>query len=231
MDTGERAVFSRNEVFLFGTCLAKMDLAFVLSSSDKVKLVTEPIDDSQKLMEYKEKYGGLEVYRRAKLVWVGETPKYYKSPDDQSKFLVDKKLNGLCQYLNKRNVSIEKFADELVTGLVGKMAVEGSGNKVPLTAASLMAASDLRGQLVELKRPDCGNLKKDTVNGKYKTNSHVFKRIHTISFLQAFCKYPVASMQDSWHFFHAILCTFSVTTCIKATLWTLSLTRRNFRWS
>ena len=31
--------------------------------------------------------------------------------------------------------------------------------------ASLMTSSDLRGQLVELKRPDCGNLKKDTVNG------------------------------------------------------------------
>ena len=169
VDTGERAVFSRSQVFLFGTCLAKMDLSYVLSSSDKVKLVTEPINDSQKLMEYKEKYGGLEVYRRAKLVWVGETPKYYQSPDDQSKFVVDKKLNGLCQYLNKRNVSIDTFADELVTGVIGKMPGEGAGacggSKVPLAAASLMAASDLRGQLVELKRPDCGQLKKDTVNG------------------------------------------------------------------
>ena len=167
VDTGERAVFSRDQVFLFGTCLAKMDLSYVLSSSDKVKLVTEPINDSQKLMECKEKYGGLEVYRRAKLVWVGETPKYYQSPDDQSKFVVDKKLNGLCQYLNKRNVSIDTFADELVTGVIGKMPGEGGGacNKVPLAAASLMAASDLRGQLVELKRPDCGQLKKDTVNG------------------------------------------------------------------
>ena len=35
----------------------------------------------------------------------------------------------------------------------------------------LMAASDLRGQVIELKRPDCGNLKKDTVNGILKISS------------------------------------------------------------
>ena len=66
VDTGERAVFSRGEVFLFGTSLAKMDLSYVLSPSDKVKLVTEPITDPIQLKEYKEKYGGLEVYRRGK---------------------------------------------------------------------------------------------------------------------------------------------------------------------
>ena len=36
---------------------------------------------------------------------------------------------------------------------------------------TLMAASDLRGQIIELKRPDCGNLKKDTVNGILKIQS------------------------------------------------------------
>ena len=36
---------------------------------------------------------------------------------------------------------------------------------------TLMAASDLRGQVIELKRPDCGNLKKDTVNGILKISS------------------------------------------------------------
>ena len=34
-----------------------------------------------------------------------------------------------------------------------------------------ITASDLRGQVIELKRPDCGNLKKDTVNGILKINS------------------------------------------------------------
>ena len=124
VDTGERAIFSRAEVFLFGTCLAKMDLNYVLSPSDKVKLVTEPIHDPQILKEHKEKYGGLEVYRAAKLVWVGETPKWFPLGlnYDETRFLVDKNLNGLCQYLNKRNVDVETFAEELVTGVTGKMS-------------------------------------------------------------------------------------------------------------
>jgi hypothetical protein len=37
--------------------------------------------------------------------------------------------------------------------------------------APLMASSDLRGQVVELKRPDSGNLKKDTVNGILRVSS------------------------------------------------------------
>ena len=52
-----------------------MDLNYVLTLSDKVKLVTEPIEDKDILQNFKAKYGGVEVYKRAKTVWVGETPK------------------------------------------------------------------------------------------------------------------------------------------------------------
>ena len=55
--------------------IAKMDLNYVLTLSDKVKLVTEPIEDKDILQNFKAKYGGVEVYKRAKTVWVGETPK------------------------------------------------------------------------------------------------------------------------------------------------------------
>ena len=69
LDSGERAVFVRDDFYLFGTCLAKMDLSYALSLIDKVKLVSEPIDDAKFLNECKEKFGGVEVYRRAKIVW------------------------------------------------------------------------------------------------------------------------------------------------------------------
>ena len=45
---------------------------------------------------------------------VGETPKYRK--DDEDKFKVDKNLNGLWQYLTKRNIDMETFAELLVKG-------------------------------------------------------------------------------------------------------------------
>ena len=69
LDSGERAVFVREDFYLFGTCLAKMDLSYALSLIDKVKLVSAPIEDAEFLNECKEKYGGVEVYRRAKIVW------------------------------------------------------------------------------------------------------------------------------------------------------------------
>ena len=46
-----------------------MDLSYALSLIDKVKLVSEPIEDAEFLNECKEKYGGVEVYRKAKIVW------------------------------------------------------------------------------------------------------------------------------------------------------------------
>jgi len=168
LDSGERAVFVRDDFYLFGTCLAKMDLSYALSLIDKVKLVSEPIDDAKFLNECKEKFGGVEVYRRAKIVWVGETPKYRK--EDEDKFKVDKNLNGLWQYLTKRNIDMETFADLLVKGKMppkSDPASVGPSKAIP----TLMAASDLRGQVIELKRPDCGNLKKDTVNGILKISS------------------------------------------------------------
>ena len=45
---------------------------------------------------------------------MGETPKYRK--DDEDKFKVDKNLNGLWQYLTKRNIDMETFAELLVKG-------------------------------------------------------------------------------------------------------------------
>lgn len=165
LDSGERAVFVRQDFYLFGTCLAKMDLSYVLSLIDKVKLVSVPIEDAQFLKDCKEKYGGVEVYRRAKIVWVGETPKYIKHSDDM--FKVDKQLNGLWQYLTKRNIDMETFAELLVKGKMPPKDHASSSKSIP----TLMAASDLRGQVVELKRPDCGNLKKDTVNGILKISS------------------------------------------------------------
>ena len=69
------------------------------------------------------------------------------------------------QYLTKRNISVETFANDLVTGRMGPQ------NASLKAGPTLMAASDLRGQIIELKRPDCGNLKKDTVNGILKIQS------------------------------------------------------------
>ena len=117
LDTGERAIFYRNNVYLFGTCIAKMDLNYVLTMSDKVKLVTEimKIDEVEK---FKEKYGGLEVYKRAKIVWVGETPKWSYVNNQELKFSVDRNLTGLQQYLAKRNISIDMFTS-LVNGNYG----------------------------------------------------------------------------------------------------------------
>ena len=99
---------------------------------------------------------------------VGETPKYRK--EDEDKFKVDKNLNGLWQYLTKRNIDMETFADLLVKGKMppkSDPASVGPSKAIP----TLMAASDLRGQVIELKRSDCGNLKKDTVNGILKISS------------------------------------------------------------
>ena len=117
LDSGERAIFYRNNVYLFGTCIAKMDLNYVLTMSDKVKLVTEimKIDEVEK---FKEKYGGLEVYKRAKIVWVGETPKWSYVNNQELKFSVDRNLTGLQQYLAKRNISIDMFTS-LVNGKYG----------------------------------------------------------------------------------------------------------------
>ena len=56
LDSAERAIFDRKNVYLFGTCLAKMDLNCVLNLSDKVKLVTEPLEIDE-LQKFKEKYG------------------------------------------------------------------------------------------------------------------------------------------------------------------------------
>ena len=56
LDSAERAIFDRKNVYLFGTCLAKMDLNCVLNLSDKVKLVTEPLELDE-LQKFKEKYG------------------------------------------------------------------------------------------------------------------------------------------------------------------------------
>jgi hypothetical protein len=36
LDSGERAIFKRDNVYLFGTCLAKADLCYVLAPNDKV---------------------------------------------------------------------------------------------------------------------------------------------------------------------------------------------------
>ena len=167
LDSGERAVFVREDFYLFGTCLAKMDLSYVLTLIDKVKLVTEPIEDPDILNECKEKYGGVELYRKAKIVWVGETPKYRKNDGSEDMFKVDKNLNGLWQYLTKRNIDMNTFAEGLVQGKMPPKDSSGSTQAIP----TLMAASDLRGQVIELKRPDCGNLKKDTVNGILKISS------------------------------------------------------------
>lgn len=173
LDSGERAVFGRENFYLFGTCLAKMDLSYVLTLIDKVKLVSAPIEDPLFLKECKEKYGGVEVYRQATIVWVGETPKFIKQHNEEDKFKVDKQLNGLWQYLNKRNIDMDTFADLMVQGRMPPKDLntptgDSDGTK---SIPTLMAASDLRGQVIELKRPDCGNLKKDTVNAILKISS------------------------------------------------------------
>ena len=175
LDSGERAVFVREDFYLFGTCLAKMDLSYVLSLVDKVKLVSVAIDDASFLNDCKEKYGGVEVYRRAKIVWVGETPKFSKTSDAEDKFEVDKQLNGLWQYLTKRSINMDTFADLLVPGkMPPKDYCSPTSGEGPKATPTLMAASDLRGQVIELKRPDCGNLKKVTVNGILKISSGQF---------------------------------------------------------
>ena len=104
-----------------------MDLNYVLTLSDKVKLVTEPIEDKDILQNFKAKYGGVEVYKRAKTVWVGETPKvnfvhttfnmkcnpitnqivklqWNHVNSEELKYSVDRNLTGLQVYsINYRN--------------------------------------------------------------------------------------------------------------------------------
>jgi hypothetical protein len=72
-------------------------------------------------------YGGLEVYRKAITVWVGETPRYVKPGEEELRFGVDKSLNGLQQYLTKRNIGMDTFSDLLV---LGKMPPQDVGLKV-----------------------------------------------------------------------------------------------------
>ena len=88
---------------------------------------------------------GLEVYKRAKIVWVGETPKYQFVHDPQLKFSVDKNLTGLQQYLAKRNITMETFANVLVTGQETSSYLDTPAKSIP-AGPPLMAASDLRGQ-------------------------------------------------------------------------------------
>ena len=95
---GERALFSRDQVYVFGARMSRADLAYVLKINDKVQLELEELDSV--ILRF-----GVEIKYKASLVWVGPPPKLDENCDDFPHYVG----NVVMPFITKRGFSIEEF--------------------------------------------------------------------------------------------------------------------------
>lgn len=126
---GERALFSRDCVYVFGARMAKADLAYVLKVNDKVQLELEELDSV--LLRF-----GVEIKYRASLVWVGPPPKLDENCDDFPNYVG----NVIMPFITKRGFSVEDFTS-LIKGEMAAKPKDESTSYITAPSSSNIAQS------------------------------------------------------------------------------------------
>ena len=155
---GERAFFSRENVFVFGARMKNADLAYVMKVNDKVQL------EMEELPKVVERFG-VDIKYRAVLVWIGPPPKFEENCDDFPKYVG----NVILPFITKRGFTEEDFG-RLIRGEMSpkpreensnnsNMGGGGSVNSSPGPSARskqplILPPNTIFGKVVELKKPD-----------------------------------------------------------------------------
>merc|ERR1719150_490811 len=101
---GERAVFSRDQVYVFGARMGRADLGYVMKTNDKVQLELAELDTV--ILRF-----GVEIRYRASLGWVGPPPRLDENCEDFPHHVG----NVIMPFITKRGFSVEDFT-RLVRG-------------------------------------------------------------------------------------------------------------------
>merc|ERR1719471_1869497 len=152
---GERAFFSRENVFVFGARMKNADLAYVMKVNDKEQL------EMEELPRVVQRFG-VDIKYRAVLVWIGPPPKFEENCDDFPKYVG----NVILPFITKRGFTEEDFG-RLIRGEMNAKAREenptinmganvnnspgpGARSRQPL----ILPPNTIFGKVVELKKPD-----------------------------------------------------------------------------
>jgi len=146
---GERAFFSREQVYVFGACMAQADLGYVLKVNDKVQLELSELGEVVNMF-------GVEIKYSASLVWVGPPPKLDENCADFPHYVG----NVILPFITKRGFTEEDFT-RLVRGEMApksrgdSMGSSGALNPAPAKKQPLiLPPNTIFGRVVELKKPE-----------------------------------------------------------------------------
>lgn len=156
---GERAVFGRENTYVFGVRMNRADLAHILRLGDKVQMELQNLP--QPVVRC-----GVEIRHRASLVYIGPSPKLDDpAPEDPSHQL----SSTVTPFLTKRGLTEQEFLS-LVRGQLPPKAVPplpppgsmlsaggGGGTESAGTATTLpviLPPATIYGRVIELRKPE-----------------------------------------------------------------------------
>ncbi len=154
---GERAIFGRENTYVFGVRMNRGDLSYILRLGDKVQLELAAL--SQPVVRC-----GVEIKYRASLVFIGPAPKLEDSaavPEDPSHQL----SSAVTPFLTKRGLTDQEFL-ALVRGQLPPSggggpsptaSRSGSGPDLSVAAAAAPAVlppATIYGRVIELRKPE-----------------------------------------------------------------------------
>ena len=157
---GERALFTRDQVYVFGARMSRADLAYVLKVNDKVQLELEELESV--ILRF-----GVEIKYKASLAWVGPPPKLDENCDDFPHYVG----NVVMPFITKRGFTIEDFTS-LIKGKMPPKAKEETSNfiltpgNLNLSASAMMTKrpslvlppNTIYGKVVELKKAESSGM-------------------------------------------------------------------------
>jgi len=160
---GERAIFFRDSVYVFGARMKNADLLYVLKENDKVQLELQELDIPI------EKYG-VEIKYQASQVWVGPPPKLDENCDDFPHYVGP----VVIPFLTKRGMDNDMFT-RLIKGQLGPKTVSSeSESKSGATLSTILPPNTIVGKVIELKKPEIGSASTGTEHGILQIESGPF---------------------------------------------------------
>ena len=149
---GERAFFSREQVYVFGARMARADLAYVLKVHDKVQLELEELESVIFMF-------GVEIRYRASVVWVGPPPKLDENCDDFPHYVG----NVVMPFITKRLFTVEDFTKLIKGEMPPKPREETSSfapHPLPISKrpSLVLPPNTIYGRIIELKKPESTSL-------------------------------------------------------------------------
>ena len=157
---GERAVFTRDQVYVFGANMSRADLAYVLKVNDKVQLELEELDSV--ILRF-----GVEIKYKASLVWVGPPPRLDQNCNDFPHYVG----NVVMPFITKRGFAIDEFTslikgemppkpkEETINYILAPSNLNQTASATMIKRPSLvLPPNTIYGKVVELKKAESSSM-------------------------------------------------------------------------